>query len=243
MRRGGGGEVVVCGIHAVAAMVREGRAKRVFVAGAGGRVRALAAEAAAGGVPVLEKSRPALEALVGEARHQGVAAAAALPEGDLAEVAGGDAPLVVLDGVTDPRNLGAILRVARGFAAAAVVTPAARSAPLSAAALRAAAGAAALVPVIRVANVARALRQMAAAGRCVLGADESGRALFGRPVPVRVCWVLGDEGGGLRRLTRERCHELVRIPAVAGEAGCLNVACAAAVCLAAGAAGGEGGAP
>lgn len=236
-RRGAEDHVQVCGIHAVAALLRENRVRRLYVADDGGaRVRQLAECAAAAAVPVVRQTRQALQQRAQERRHQGVVAEARLPQGDLPALLAAAAPLVVLDGVTDTRNLGAIMRAVRAFGGAAVVVPARRSAALTATAMRAAAGAAAQIPLVRVANVARFLQQAAAAGRHLVAAAEDGDTpLFAPPRPAGVCWVLGGEEGGIRRLVRAQCHEVVRIPTVAGEAGCLNVATACAICLAAGA--------
>lgn len=231
------GSVLVYGIHAVAALLRENRVSRLYIIDSGGgqRVQEIAAAAAAGGVPIIRQPRRELTRLVQEAHHQGVVASARLPAGDLSALLAGAAPLVVLDGVTDPRNLGAIMRVVRAFGAAAVIVPARRSAPLSAVTVRASAGAAAQIPLLRVPNIPRLLRQADKSGRVIIGAAQDGEfVLYEQALPAAVCWVFGGEGGGIGRLVREHCHYTVRIPTIGGDAGCLNVSTACAVCLAAG---------
>lgn len=227
--------VTVCGIHAVAALLQEKRIKRLYVSTSGGKRRQQLLEAADNaGIPVIRESPQQLSRRAAEKQHQGMVAEAALPAGSLSALLAAPLPLVVLDGVTDPRNLGAVMRVVRAFGGSGVIAAARRSAPLSPAAQRAAAGAAAHLPVVRVANIARTLRQIAETNRVIFGAaEDGGENLFSTPLPTAPCWVLGDEGGGLRRLTREHCHHLVRIPTVTGDAGCLNVATACAICMAA----------
>lgn len=228
--------IFVCGIHAVAAMLRAHRATQLYVAqgSPGARLQEVLAAAAAAQVPIRHTPRQELARLSGETHHQNIVAQATLPQATWEEVLHTPAPLVVCDGITDPRNLGAVLRVARAFGAAAVVGAARRAAPLTAAAQRAAAGAAAHIPLVRVTNLSRALQQLDAAGRTIYAASEEGEeSVFAAPMPPDVCWVLGDEGSGIRRLVREHCHRQLRIPTTAGEGGCLNVATACAVCLAA----------
>ncbi|MCH9757703.1 MAG: RNA methyltransferase [Proteobacteria bacterium] len=228
--------IYVCGIHAVAALLQQQRVNHLYISdNSGASLQSLIDEATATAVPMTRESRQALSMRVQEEHHQGVVAKALLPVGDMESILASGAPLVVLDGVTDPRNLGAIMRVTRAFAAAAVILPARRSAPLSVAAMRAAAGAVAEIPLLRVTNIARTLRQVDAAGYTIVAAVEDGSdTLFSEIFPQNTCWVLGDEGVGIRRLVREHCHLHIRIPTIAGEGGCLNVASACAVCLSAG---------
>ena len=225
----------VSGVHSIAALLAENRVRHLYsLADGSTRLQTLCRQAQESGIPVTVKSRRALTGLVEDPNHQGVVAEVVLPQPSLESLLAEEKPLVIIDGVTDPRNLGALLRVVRAFGGSAVIAPARRSAPPNAAALRAAAGAAAQVALLRVPNLARLLRQLDKAGRTVIAADEhSSASLFDRSYPPATCWVLGDEGGGIRRLVREHCHDSVRIPTVAGDHGCLNVVTAGAICLAA----------
>jgi 23S rRNA (guanosine2251-2'-O)-methyltransferase len=138
--------------------------------------------------------------------------------------------LLVLDGVTDPHNLGACLRSADAFGAHAVVVPKDRAVGVNATVAKAASGAADTVPVITVTNLARALREMKDAGVWILGAETGGESLFTADVSGPLAWVLGAEGEGLRRLTRELCDRMVAIP-TQGTVESLNVSVAAGICL------------
>ena len=169
--------------------------------------------------------------------HQGVAAlvdplpAPALDDVLAALPADAGAVVLALDQVTDPRNVGAVLRSAAAFAAAAVLATG-RHAPEEGGALaKAASGALETVPVVRPANLARALRQLKAAGFWIVGLDMAAPlALGGAELPGRSAFVLGAEGRGLRRLTRECCDLAARIP-MAGAMESLNVSATAAVAL------------
>lgn len=139
--------------------------------------------------------------------------------------------LLVADQVTDPRNLGALLRSAEATGVGGVVIPRSRSAGISPAVGRASAGAAALVPLARVANLARALEELKRAGYWVVGLEGGApRSVFDFSFPERCAIVVGGEGKGLRPLTRAHCDHLVSIPML-GSIGSLNVSVAAAVAL------------
>ncbi len=181
-------------------------------------------------------SRTQLDALLPEsAVHQGIALLApALPAYNIDELladAAPDAILVVLDQVTDPHNVGAVLRSAAAFGAIGVVVQD-RSAPPSGGFLtKAASGALDIVPLARVTNLARALEKLEEAGFWRIGFDgEAELTLAEAPLEGKVALVLGAEGGGLRRLTREGCDHLVRI-AMPGALKTLNVSNAAAIAL------------
>jgi 23S rRNA (guanosine2251-2'-O)-methyltransferase len=169
-------------------------------------------------------------------RHQGVVARATdLPLAqNLAELLdgiNGAALLLVLDGVTDPHNLGACLRVADAAGAHAIIAPRDRAVGLNATAAKVASGAADTVPYITVTNLARALRELKAAGVWVIGtADEGSVSLYDTKLDGPVALVMGAEGEGMRRLTRETCDEVMRIP-MAGSVESLNVSVASGVCL------------
>ncbi|MBE8159156.1 MAG: RNA methyltransferase, partial [Betaproteobacteria bacterium] len=225
----GGETIVVSGARAVWAMLAEGRARRIWTDEKNRRVPEIIKKARQDGVEIISAEK--LDAA------QGISAEVLPPPAVWKTLLAlpKKPSLVVLDGVTDPRNLGAVMRAARAFSAAGVVVGGRRSAPLSAAAVKASAGAAAFLPLYRVVNLRRALLELRAAGWFLAGADEKAElSIPDAELPPPVCWVLGDEGGGMRRLTKETCDVLARIPAAAGDAGCLNVAAACAVCLALG---------
>ena len=176
-----------------------------------------------------------LAKLAGRSDHQGVVAIvdAATPQVTLDDVLDGltePALLLVLDGVTDPQNLGACLRNADAFGAHAVVVPKDRAAGMNATVAKAASGAADTVPLVTVTNLARALRDLKSMGVWILGADAGGESLFDADVTGPIAWVLGAEGAGLRRLTRELCDRIVGIP-LAGSVASLNVSVASGICL------------
>ncbi|MGB2207865.1 MAG: 23S rRNA (guanosine(2251)-2'-O)-methyltransferase RlmB [Parvibaculales bacterium] len=169
-----------------------------------------------------------------DAVHQGmVLETAPLPEPDLADLAASGKLLLLLDQVSDPRNVGAILRAAAVFGAGGIILPRRNSPPPSGALAKTASGALEVVQMVPVTNLARALETLHKAGYMSVGLDERGDTLIGnvpkdRPLAV----VMGAEGPGLRRLTRETCDMLARLP-VADDAGfaTLNVATATAVTL------------
>jgi len=200
------------------------------------RMRALAAQLEQGGVRQVAVAAERLRGLAGTTPHQGVVAVcvAHAPHASLDDIlsaAGPDTLLLLLDGVTDPRNLGACLRSADAAGVTAVIVPRDRSATLTPDAARAAAGAAESVALIAVTNLARTMDELRDAGvRMVGAAGEADATLFDLDLTGPLAWALGAEGSGLRRLTRERCDVLARIP-LAGAVESLNVAVAAGICL------------
>jgi 23S rRNA (guanosine2251-2'-O)-methyltransferase len=194
--------------------------------------------AATAGIKPQAASPEALHKLVGDVTHQGVVAAIRPlePWSDndlLAAVKAGQEPafLLVLDGVSDPHNLGACLRSADAAGVQAVVLPKDRSAHVDAVVRKVAAGAAEFVPVATVTNLARTLDALKELGVWVVGTDgEAGESLFGADLDRPLALVLGAEGSGLRRLTREKCDFLVKIP-MAGQVESLNVSVAAGIAL------------
>jgi 23S rRNA (guanosine2251-2'-O)-methyltransferase len=139
--------------------------------------------------------------------------------------------LLVLDGVTDPHNLGACLRVADAAGAHAVIAPKDRAAGIGATVSKVASGAAESVPYYMVTNLARSLDDLKERNIWIVGADERAeKTLYESDLPEATAWVLGAEGEGMRRLTRERCDLLVRIP-MRGSVESLNVSVASGVCL------------
>jgi 23S rRNA (guanosine2251-2'-O)-methyltransferase len=167
-----------------------------------------------------------------DAVHQGYAALVEpLPPAELAPVLGAEAPLVVLDRVSDPRNVGAVLRSAAAFGAAAVVVPRRHAPAESGAMAKAASGALERMQLVQVTNLARALGQIAEAGFWVLGLDGDAERTLAEAAPQkRSALVLGAEGAGLRRLTAEACDELARLP-IGDAVESLNVSAAATAAL------------
>lgn len=201
------------------------------------RVRALLAQAAQHGVGVNAVEGKTLDSWLPQARHQGVAARVdarqkAIFLDDVLDTLDDQPPLLlVLDGVTDPRNLGACLRVADAAGAHAVIAPKDRAAGLTDVALKAACGAAESVPYIVVTNLARTLREIQERDICVIGtAGEAENSLYQDDWPSATAWVMGAEGEGMRQLTRKTCDRLVHIP-MGGMVDSLNVSVAAGVCL------------
>ena len=171
--------------------------------------------------------RHRLDGLVGHSRHQGVAALVediplAHSLDDVLENVSGAPFLLVLDGVTDPHNLGACLRVADAAGVHAVIAPKDKAVGINATVAKVASGAAEHVPYIMVTNLARTLREIAD--------DQAETSLYQTQVAGPIAWVMGAEGEGMRRLTREHCDELVNIP-MAGSVSSLNVSVASGVCL------------
>ena len=192
----------------------------------------VAEAAAASGVSVKRVPRARIEDLARGGAHQGVAARVGpYPYSDLDEILAAPDPLIlILDGVTDPRNLGAALRAADGAGASGVVIPKDRAVGVTAAAVKASAGASEHVPVARETNLRRAIDRMKAAGVWVYAAEVGGTAYTGLDLAGPVALVFGSEGRGVRRLVREGCDGAVSIPML-GAVGSLNVSVAAAVLL------------
>ena len=200
-----------------------------------GRARDLAARAETVRCPVHFVDDDRLREIARSTDHQGAVAIvdAAVPFvtlDDVLETLSEPALLLVLDGVTDPHNLGACLRSADGFGAHALVVPKDRAVGVNATVAKAASGAADTVPVITVTNLARTLRDLKERGVWILGADAGGETLFDADLTGPIAWVLGAEGQGLRRLTREHCDRIVGIP-LSGSVESLNVSVASGVCL------------
>lgn len=225
------------GRHAVAAAL--GNPRRVCL-----RLLALpdvAAELAGlrPGLAVETTDRAGLDALFPEGTvHQGLALQVEPLEqpslGEILVLARGRerAVLVALDQVTDPHNVGAVLRSAAAFGALAVVVPDRHSPEETAVLAKAASGGLEAVPLVRVPNLARAIAEMQDEHFWVLGLDAGAEASLAEAgAPSRAALVLGSEGRGLRRLTRERCDQLVRLPILSGAVESLNVSNAAAVAL------------
>jgi len=220
----------IYGQHAVAAALANGRRQRLRL------VRADAGPQPAGAEAVEQVSRETLARLLpAGAVHQGIALKVRpLPDLTLDQAFAGPAAsdlAVVLDQVSDPGNLGAILRSAAAFGARALVVSRDHTAPESGALAKTASGALEVLPIVRVVNLARALDRLAELGYWRFGmAAEATDRLDRIALPGRVALVLGAEGRGLRRLTREHCDHLVRLPS-GPTMPSLNVSAAAAVAL------------
>lgn len=177
-----------------------------------------------------------LDGMAGTRRHQGVVAKAgemslARNLDELLDAISGPPLLLILDGVTDPHNLGACLRVADGAGAHAVIAPKDRAVGLNATAAKVASGAADTVPYITVTNLARTMRELKERDIWLTGTtDDAEKTLYDADFAVPTALVMGSEGEGMRRLTRENCDVLVRIP-MEGAVESLNVSVASGVCL------------
>ncbi|MGC2517600.1 MAG: 23S rRNA (guanosine(2251)-2'-O)-methyltransferase RlmB [Burkholderiales bacterium] len=200
------------------------------------RAKDLVAAAEKAGVQLLRVPTRRLDGFYGGGRHQGVVAIAheASAQESLEDRLDSlkEPPLLlVLDGVTDPHNLGACLRVADAAGAHAVIAPKDRAAGISATVSKVASGAAESVPYYMVTNLARTLDELKERNIWIVGADErAAKTLYDAELPPSIAWVLGAEGEGMRRLTRERCDLLVKIP-MRGQVESLNVSVASGVCL------------
>jgi 23S rRNA (guanosine2251-2'-O)-methyltransferase len=230
---------VVFGFHAVLARLRADPSSVLEIyldeTRNDARAKDLATFAERAGVHLMRVPTKRLDGFYGGGRHQGVVArvevrnAADTLEGLLQGIA--NPLLLVLDGVTDPHNLGACLRVANGAGAHAVVAPKDRAVGITPTVSKVASGAAESTPYLMVTNLARTLAQLKERNLWVVGADERAeKTLYEADLPESVAWVLGAEGEGMRRLTRESCDLLVRIP-MRGEVGSLNVSVSAGICL------------
>lgn len=189
------------------------------------------------GVSIQQMTRKTLDDKARGANHQGVMArvkpAKQLNENDLDDIlAKYDAPLLlVLDGVTDPHNLGACLRNADAAGVVAVIVPKDKSANINATVSKVACGAAETVPLVRVTNLARTMRALQEQGIWFVGtAGEATHDIYQAKLTGPLAIVMGAEGDGMRRLTRETCDDLIKIP-MAGSVSSLNVSVASGVCL------------
>jgi 23S rRNA (guanosine2251-2'-O)-methyltransferase len=231
---------IIYGFHAVTSRLRQNAAsvKELYVDAARDdrRAQELMRMAEERGTRVMRLDEKRLDGMTHHARHQGVAArieAAALPAhiDEVLEALTEPALILILDGVTDPHNLGACLRVADALGVHAVIAPKDRAAGINATVSKVASGAAETVPYLAVTNLARSMRELKDQGVWIVGADERAENdLYSVKLQGPLAWVLGAEGEGMRRLTREQCDELVRIPML-GTVESLNVSVSAGICL------------
>jgi 23S rRNA (guanosine2251-2'-O)-methyltransferase len=230
----------VFGFHAVLARLRADAASVVELYldenRKDARAKDLAVAAEKAGVALMRVPTKRLDGFYGGGRHQGVVALVYDKPSresleDLLDSLKEPPLLLVLDGVTDPHNLGACLRVADAAGAHAVIAPRDRAAGVGATVSKVASGAAESVPYYMVTNLARTLDDLKQRSIWIVGADERAETtLYDSALPESIAWVLGAEGEGMRRLTRERCDMLARIP-MHGSVASLNVSVASGVCL------------
>ncbi len=233
---------LLIGIHAVEAAFNHdvGNLVELYIENGtqNARVKELGERARELGVKPHARDRAALDRMTGGARHQGVVARynapAQLPESalpELAEKAGRDALFLVLDGVTDPHNFGACLRSAEAAGVSAVIVPKDRAVGVTPTVRRASAGAADRVPIVSATNLSRALKALKDAGVWMVGLDgEATQSLYDVDLDGPIALVLGSEGEGMRRLTRETCDFLAKIP-MRGDIESLNVSVSTGIVL------------
>ncbi|BBB66480.1 23S rRNA (guanosine(2251)-2'-O)-methyltransferase RlmB [Undibacterium sp. TC4M20W] len=231
---------MIFGFHAVTSRIRHeaSSVEEIYVDSSrvDGRMKDLLQAAKAAGVRIIPADDQRLSNIVGTRRHQGVVAKAselslARNLDELLDAIDGPPLLLVLDGITDPHNLGACLRVADGAGAHAVIAPKDRAVGLNATAAKVASGAAETVPYITVTNLARTLRELKDRDIWLVGtSDEVEKNIYDVDFKVGCAIVMGSEGEGMRRLTRETCDMLVSVP-MFGSVESLNVSVASGVCL------------
>lgn len=232
---------IIYGIHAVKALLERDPQRFLEVFTLKGRddrrLQPLIAELEQTGIRVQVANRQWLDEKVEGAVHQGIVARVKpgrqYQENDLPDLLESVAApfLLILDGVTDPHNLGACLRSADAAGVHAVIVPRDRAAQLNATAKKVASGAAETVPLIRVTNLARTMRFLQEQNIWIVGtAGEADHSLYQSKMTGPMALVMGAEGDGMRRLTREHCDELISIP-MAGSVSSLNVSVATGICL------------
>jgi 23S rRNA (guanosine2251-2'-O)-methyltransferase len=230
---------VVYGFHAVLARLRSDPSSVIEIfldeARIDARAKDLVSLAEKAKVRLMRVPTKRLDGMQGSGRHQGVIARIDMKKlsnslDDILEQA--QKPLLlVLDGVTDPHNLGACLRVANAAGCHAVIAPKDRCCGITPVVSKVASGAAEITPYLMVTNLARTLAEIKERNIWVVGADERAeKTVYQTDLPDSIAWVLGAEGEGMRRLTRESCDMLARIP-MKGEVESLNVSVSAGVCL------------
>jgi len=231
---------MIFGFHAVTARLRHEAAsvEEIYIDSGrhDGRMQDLLRAAKAANVRIIQADDQRLSNIVGTRRHQGVVAKAgelslARNLDELLDAIDGPPLLMLLDGITDPHNLGACLRVADGAGAHAVIAPKDRAVGLNATAAKVASGAAETVPYITVTNLARTMRELKEREIWLIGTtDDAEKTIYDADFSGPAALVMGSEGEGMRRLTRDSCDMLVSIP-MFGSVESLNVSVASGVCL------------
>lgn len=231
---------MIFGFHAVTSRIRHeaSSVEEIYVDSGRSdrRMQELLHAAKSAGIRIIPADDQRLSNIVGTRRHQGVVAKAgelslARNLDELLDAIDGPPLLLVLDGITDPHNLGACLRVADGVGAHAVIAPKDRAVGLNATAAKVASGAAETVPYITVTNLARTLRELKERDILLVGtSDDVDQTIYDVNFTGGSALVMGSEGEGMRRLTRETCDVLVSIP-MFGSVESLNVSVASGVCL------------
>lgn len=231
---------LIFGFHAVTARIRHDAStiEEVYVDASrhDRRMGDLLRAAKSANLRIIQADDQRLDAMVGTRRHQGVVARAgelslARNLSELLDAIQGPPLLLLLDGVTDPHNLGACLRVADGAGAHAVIAPKDRAVGLNATAAKVASGAADTMPYITVTNLARTMRELQEHDIWLTGTTEDAeQTLYDVEYTGGTAFVMGSEGEGLRRLTRENCDRLVSLP-MQGSVESLNVSVASGICL------------
>lgn len=234
-------EEIICGINPVKEALRGTRKIfELFIADgtADQRVGKLAELAGEKNIPVRRRSKVDITRLAGTDHHQGVALRIeSFSYAELEDILaawkerGGESIVVVLDGIQDPHNLGALIRSAASAGAECVVIPRDRAAGVTATAEKVAAGAAETIPIAQVTNIAVTLDQLKDAGFWIYGADEkSGHSLYSQKLTGNIALVIGGEGEGIRPLVRKKCDVVFSIP-LAGGVGSLNASVAGGITL------------
>lgn len=233
-------ETILAGFHAISARLKKDPASiRLVYADPNRkdhRMMKILDDLQRAGVRVMKADHSRLEGLSRDIPHQGIVALAeqinnGMSFDDLMDNMTGSPLLLLLDGVTDPRNFGACLRVADAAGVTAVIAPKDRSASLTPAAIKASAGASETVPIVSVTNLAGTIVELVDAGVAVVGtAGEAEKNIYEFVQTGPFAWVLGAEGDGLRQLTRRRCSDLAKIPML-GSVESLNVSVATGICL------------
>ena len=227
----------ICGVHAVFEALVSGRQpiERIHIAreGKSGKLKDILELARSRDIPVRRETRAVLDRMAQGEVHQGIVAVSGeISYAEFEVLFKTEKPLViVLDGIEDPHNLGAVMRTAEACDASGIVVPERHSAPLSATVVKASAGASAYVPVVRAKNLVNVIGELKDRGLWVIGVDPAGArdwTSFDYTGPVAL--VLGGEHRGLRRLVREHCDALVRLPML-GKIASLNISVAAGVVL------------
>ena len=230
--------MIICGFHAVEESLRSGARGSLLISRSGSRIEELKALAARRGIASQQIMAKEMNRICGHDRHQGVAlqseASAGPQKKDLQEalkhIEGSNSLILMLDELNDPHNLGAILRSADQMGVDLVVSTLRRSVSETPAVLRSSAGASRYVPLIAVSNLVQAIEMCKRHEFWIYGADMQGEDLHRLTLQGRIALIMGGEHRGLRRLVREHCDLLVRIPA-RGRVDSFNVSVAAGILL------------